>query len=337
MPFSLALAALTCVITVIWGDPCIQLLRHYRLGKKIRQRGAAASVERHVLKEGTPTFGGIMIIIPTIIGSLFFTGVQVIKGTQEGRSILVPLAAMILFGLLGGIDDWEGIRAGGRKSEGISEKAKIVVQFLVTLGIVLVIFFGLDLHYVAIPGVPFAIDIGYFFIPVAIFIILGASNSVNFTDGLDGLAGYISVVAFVSYGIIAFLQGQMWLSLFCFILTGSIFGFLWYNVNPAQVFMGDTGSQAIGAALGVVALMSGQWLILPLVGFIFVMETVSVIIQRSGFWYSERFLGEKRRIFKQAPIHHHFEVVGWSELQIVWRFFCIGAVFGMVGIALALL
>jgi phospho-N-acetylmuramoyl-pentapeptide-transferase len=162
--------------------------------------------------------------------------------------------------------------------------------------------------------------------------VAGSANAVNFTDGLDSLAGGTAAVAFVAYGIIAFLQGQIQVVTFCFTMAGALLGFLWYNAHPAQVFMGDTGSLAIGSALATAAFMTGQWLLLPVVGFVFVAETISVMLQVSYF----KLTGGKR-IFKMTPLHHHFEMIGWSETQITLRFWLVGMMAGLLGVALALL
>jgi len=166
---------------------------------------------------------------------------------------------------------------------------------------------------------------------------VGFANAVNTTDGLDGLAGSIAAIAFVGFGIIAYLQGQNPLLSFCFTMVGALFAFLWFNCHPAQLFMGGTGSLAIGATLAVVALMSLQWLLLPIIGFIFVAEQGSVIIQVGCFKLTRRLYGAGRRVFKMTPFHLHFEVLGWSETQITQRFWLIGVMAAMLGIALALL
>jgi phospho-N-acetylmuramoyl-pentapeptide-transferase len=163
------------------------------------------------------------------------------------------------------------------------------------------------------------------------FIIVGTSNAVNFTDGLDGLAGLITATAFTSYGAIALMQGQVYLARFCFIVVGALFGFLWFNVHPAQLIMGDTGSLALGATLGTVALMTGHWILLPLIAVIPLVEALSVIIQVGYFK-----LTHGRRFFKMAPIHLHFELLGWSETQVVQRFWLIGLLGAMIGIGLAM-
>ena len=179
--------------------------------------------------------------------------------------------------------------------------------------------------------------IGPLIIPVTIFILVGFSNAVNLTDGVDSLAGSVSSIAFACYGLIAFLQDQIYLAAFCYTLVGALLAFLWYNAHPAQLFMGDTGSLALGATLGLVAVMTGQWLLLPIVGFVFVAEALSVMIQVSYFKMTRRMYGEGRRVFRMTPLHHHFELLGWSEMQVKERFWLISVLSGMLGVALALL
>jgi phospho-N-acetylmuramoyl-pentapeptide-transferase len=208
-------------------------------------------------------------------------------------------------------------------------------------GIALVASFGLyhvlDAPHLYLPGF-FDIEfkIGIWYIPIAAFIIVAMSNAVNLTDGLDGLSGLIAATAFASYGGIALLQGQVFLARFCFTLVGALFGFLWFNVHPAELFMGDTGSLALGATLGVVALMTGQWAVLPIIAIIPVSETLSSMLQVGYFKLSRRLFGEGRRLFKMAPLHHHFELSGWSETQVVQRFWLVSLLAAMIGVALAL-
>jgi len=199
------------------------------------------------------------------------------------------------------------------------------------------LYFVLDIHSLVLPAVPFKIDLGLLYIPVAWFVIVGMSNAVNITDGLDSLAGLISATAFAAYGVIALLQGQVFVVRFCFTLVGALLAFLWYNAHPAELFMGGAGSYSLGAALGVVALMTGQWMLLPIIAVIPVSVTLSVIIQVSYFKWTKRRTGEGKRVFKMAPLHNHFELVGWSEPQIVQRFWLVGLLAAMIGIALALL
>ena len=170
------------------------------------------------------------------------------------------------------------------------------------------------------------------FIPICVFIIVASSNALNFTDGLDGLAGIITASAFAAYGVIAFLQGQIFLVQLCFILVGACFAFLWYNAHPAQLFMGDTGSLALGGTLATVAIMTGQWLLLPVIAIVPVAELISVVLQIVYFRATKG-----GRLFRMAPLHHHFEKGGWSETQIVQRFWLVGILSAMIGVALALL
>lgn len=332
MDFALILASISFLLAVGWGPLLIRLLRRYGIGKRIRIDGPSG----HQVKLGTPTMGGLMIVVPVLLITLGLNVYNLIQRNLVGRSILVPLGVMVVYAFIGAVDDLAGVR-GVRQGEGLTARQKLLWEIGLTFVIALILHFGLDLRSVAIPGIPQKIDIGLFYIPVAMFVIIGASNAVNFTDGLDGLAGIIAASAFAAYGVIAYLQGQIYLVRFCFTVVGASFAFLWYNAHPAQLFMGDTGSLALGATLGVVALMTGQWLILPVVALVSVAEVLSVIIQVSYFKYTKRRYGQGRRVFKMAPLHHHFELLGWSETQVVQRLWLIELMAAMAGVALALL
>jgi phospho-N-acetylmuramoyl-pentapeptide-transferase len=269
-----------------------------------------------------------MIIVPVLVITGVLNVANLMGLTLIGRSILVPMGVMVAYGILGAIDDLAGVR---RVATGMLARHKFLWQTLFAAITALALHYILDLRSVALPGVPEKIDIGLLYIPIAMFIIVGTSNAVNLADGLDALAGSLAAVAFAAYGVIAFLQGQIWLVAFDFTVVGAIFAFLWYNAYPAELFMGDTGSLALGATLAVVALMTGQWLLLPIIGFMFVAEAVSVILQVGYF----KLTGGKR-IFKMAPLHLHFELLGWSETQVTQRFWLIGILTAMLGIALAL-
>lgn len=275
--------------------------------------------------------GGLMIVVPVFLITAGLNIANLLGLTLIGRSILVPLAVMVSYAFLGGVDDFMGVR-GRRRGIGLLGRFKFLWQVILALVIALALYFGLDLHSVALPLVPQRIDIGPWYIPVAMFFIVGFSNAVNITDGLDALAGTTAATAFAAYGVIAYLQGQIYLVTFCFTVVGATLAFLWYNAHPAQLFMGDTGSLALGATLATVALMTGQWLFLPIIGIIFVADTLSVILQVAYFK-----LTHGKRIFKMAPLHHHFELLGWSETQVVQRFWLIGILAAMFGVALALL
>jgi phospho-N-acetylmuramoyl-pentapeptide-transferase len=333
MDFALILASISFALAVVWGPFLIRILRRYRVGKRIRIELPSG----HHTKLGTPTMGGLMIVVPVVLITVALNIYNLAGQTVIGRSILVPLGVMLTYALIGAMDDIAGVR-GVRRGEGYSARRKIVWEVLLTLGVV-VIMQVLPLQFagqVGVPGVRQAVDLGWMWVPIAAFVIISSANAVNFTDGLDGLAGIIVASAFVAYGVIALLQGQVYLVHFCFTVVGACFAFLWYNAHPAQMFMGDTGSLALGATLGAVALMTGQWLLLPVVALVPVAETVSVILQVLYFKYTKRRFGQGRRIFKMSPLHLHFELVGWSETQVVQRFWLVGLLAAMAGVALAL-
>jgi phospho-N-acetylmuramoyl-pentapeptide-transferase len=333
MDFALILASISFALAVVWGPFLIRILRRYRVGKRIRIELPSG----HHTKLGTPTMGGLMIVVPVVLITVALNIYNLAGQTVIGRSILVPLGVMLTYALIGAMDDIAGVR-GVRRGEGYSARRKIVWEVLLTLGVV-VIMQVLPLQFagqVGVPGVRQAVDLGWMWVPIAAFVIISSANAVNFTDGLDGLAGIIVASAFVAYGVIALLQGQVYLVHFCFTVVGACFAFLWYNAHPAQMFMGDTGSLALGATLGVVALMTGQWLLLPVVALVPVAETLSVILQVLYFKYTKRRFGQGRRIFKMSPLHLHFELVGWSETQVVQRFWLVGLLAAMAGVALAL-
>ena len=323
---AMSLAGLVFMMTVIWGGPLLRILRHFKIGKQIR----VDEPDKHFVKMGTPTMGGVMIIIPVVLITVLLNAASLIGMRILGQSVLVPLIAMLSFATLGAIDDWEGVK-GKRKGEGMRIRTKFAVQIVLGLGIAVVLKYMLKVPEMYLPGINFQIKLGWLYIPVAAFVIVAMSNAVNFTDGLDGLAGLISATIFAAYGGIALIQGQVFIGRFCFTMVGALFGFLWFNVHPAQLFMGDTGSLSLGATIGVIALMTGQWALLPVIAVIPVGEALSDIIQIAYFKMTHG-----RRFFKMAPIHLHFELLGWSEMQIVQRFWLIGLIAAMLGIGLVL-
>lgn len=350
MAFALTLGTVSFFIAVIWGPPLIRLLRHYRVGKQIRVELPSA----HHTKMGTPTMGGLMILVPvlliTVVMNLanFLSGFETGKAilaffnfeegsTLIGKSILLPLLVMIAFGVLGAIDDLSEVR--GWFGGGIKARLMFPLQIILALVVAIGLYHPsvLGLHEVGVPTVRDVVDVGVWYVPIAVFVIVLMANAVNLTDGLDGLAGSIAAVAFVAYGIIAFLQGQFPLLSFCFTMVGALFAFLWFNSHPAALFMGGMGSLALGATLATVALMSFQWLLLPIVAFIFIAEAGSVVTQVGYFKLTRKLTGIGRRVFKMTPIHLHFELLGWSETHITQRFWIIGVLAAMLGIALALL
>jgi phospho-N-acetylmuramoyl-pentapeptide-transferase len=327
---ALALAGLSFMLTVIWGMPLLRILRYFKIGKIIRVEGP----QRHFAKMGTPTMGGVMIVVPVVLITVLLNASSLFGFGLSGRSVLLPMGVMVGYAILGAVDDWEGLR-GSRRGLGMRARTKFLIQVLFSVVIAIGLRYFLDSPELYLPGIKGEIKLGVWYIPVAMFIIVAFSNAVNLTDGLDGLAGLISATAFAAYGGIALLQGQDFLARFCFTLVGALFGFLWFNVHPAELIMGDTGALSLGATLGVVGLMTGQWALLPVIAIIPVSTALSVVIQTGYFKYTRRRYGEGRRVFKMAPLHHHFELSGWSETQIVQRFWLIGLIAAMIGVALA--
>lgn len=323
---SLTLTGLAFMMTVIWGGPLIRLLHHFRIGKLIRFEGPNS----HITKMGTPTMGGWMVIVPVVLVTLLMNASIIFGFKIFSTIVFVPLIVLLGYGLLGAIDDWEGIR-GERKGQGMRARTKLIIQIIFAIPVAFLLKDVIHTDQMFWPGVYVAFDLGYWYIPIAVFIIVSCSNAVNFTDGLDGLAGLISATAFAAYGCIALLQGQDFIGRFCFTMVGALFGFLWFNVHPAELFMGDSGSLAIGATLGVVALMTGQWLLIPAIAIIPVSEAMSVVLQIFYFRFTKG-----KRLFKMAPLHHHFELCGWSETQVVQRFWLVSLMFAMAGVAIAM-
>ncbi len=318
MAHALLWGTMTFLIAVFSGRPLIRALRHHGIGKTIRIDGPAT----HQVKMGTPTMGGLMILVPVLLVNVCFN--------LAGRySILLPLGVMVAYGLLGIYDDWCGVRDQG----GVGMLARLQFAWQVAIGLLaaLGLRYVLDLGGMAVPTFSHEFDIGEWYLLAATFLIVGAANAVNLTDGLDGLAGGTSAIAYLAFGVIAYLQGQVYLVTFCFTIAGAILAFLWYNAYPAELFMGGVGSMALGATLSTVALMTEQWLLLAIVGVVFVAETLSDVLQVGYF----RWTGGKR-LLKMAPLHHHFELLGWSEVQTVQRFWLIAILAAMLGIALAL-
>jgi phospho-N-acetylmuramoyl-pentapeptide-transferase len=324
---ALSLAAFSFLLTMIWGEPLLRVLRHLKMGESIRIDGP----QRHFTKSGTPTMGGVLIIVPVTMLTILLNIASLIGINVLGRSIFLPLGTLVLFAILGSLDDWQKLRGKRKVEKGMRARTKFVIQWAWAIIIAIGLRYVLDAPEMYVPLVDREFSLGIFYVLVAAFLIVSMSNAVNLTDGLDGLAGLISATCFAAYGAIALMQGQIYLARFCFTLVGALFGFLWFNVHPAQLFMGDTGSQPLGASLAVVALMTGQWLLLPMIAVIPMSEVISDILQVGYFK-----LTKGKRLFKMAPIHHHFELLGWSETQVVQRFWLISLLAAILGMALAL-
>jgi phospho-N-acetylmuramoyl-pentapeptide-transferase len=310
------------LLGLVLGAPYIRALRRFRIGQNIRPEGP----QTHYVKQGIPTMGGALFIGVTCALWLFV--LLLLPATERDVFIpqtIVPIGALVFVGVLGAIDDLVNVRYGF----GIRGRHKLVWQTIVGLvgAIYIQRHFGVNGVYVPLVG---EVQIGEVaFIALALFTIVAMSNGVNLTDGMDGLAGGTAVFAFLSVAFIAAARGFPWLVVFCAAITGAILAFLWFNVHPAEVIMGDTGALALGATLATIALTTGFVLLLPVLGVIFVAETVSVLIQVGAF----KLRG--KRVFRMSPLHNHFELIGWAEEKVTIRFWLIGAVAGIVAAILA--
>jgi phospho-N-acetylmuramoyl-pentapeptide-transferase len=339
LPAILAYSFLSFSICLSLTPSFVRFLFKNRLGKQLRVEamdGGDVSVFRyyHQKKSGTPTMGGLLIwgsILLTVLISrlLSFSGLVSHSLLQRGQ-VYLPLLTLVALGVLGAVDDYWNIRGWGRK-QGIDFLPK--VSFLTLVGVVGGFWFSLKLGYDTV-HIPFWGDlfVGLWYIPIFAFIIVATANAVNFTDGLDGLAAGLLVIAFGSFAVLAYAEGLYILAGFCGVVAGALAAFLWNNVPPALFYMGDTGALAVGGALGVIALMTDHVLELVIIGFIFVLETLSVIIQLTS-----KKLRNGKKVFLSAPIHHHFEALGWGESKVTMRLWIVGAFFGFLGVIVGLL
>lgn len=316
---ALAMAGIATAATVAIGYPGIDLLKRLKVGKEISEWGP----ETHHVKAGTPTMGGLLML--AVIGALTLAANLV-----DRWSIGLPLLVMGALGALGALDDLGTLR--GREQRALTRRAKLIAFIAIAIGASIALyhddFLALETVHIPFHG-PEAI--GWLYVPIAIVVIVLTAGGVAVTDGLDGLASGACAIAFGAYGLLALHQEQTFLGIFCFTVAGATVGFLWHNSYPARVFMGDTGALPLGGGLAIVAFMTGQWLVLPAIGILFVAEGLSVGVQVGYF----RLTGGKR-LLKMAPVHHHFEKSGWSEVQVSQRFWIAQALGASVGLLLAL-
>lgn len=310
------------ILALIIGWILIPILKKFKFGQTL----SVYLEERHSEKQGTPTIGGLIFILSTLMTVLAMIIFNKIELTYN---LLIVLITFVGYGLIGFIDDYLIIKR--KNNVGLTEKQKLFLQFIVAL-----IFFVLFLlegnkPLIWIHTLNVKIDIGWFYGMFILFVLIASSNAVNITDGLDGLAGGLSFIALITYGIITlyttWLNGYQALAIFLFILAGAVLGFLYYNSNPAKIFMGDTGSLALGATLGAVAIVTRHELLLVLVGIVFVIETLTCILQR--FYYKRT----KKRLFPMTPIHHTFEKKGWKEQEIVKLFWLIAIIASLIAVS----
>lgn len=313
------------LLALLIGHPTVAWLRAKKVGKSI----SIDQPSTHMVKAGTPTMGGIFIWMSVAITTLATNLFELQDGSLvlERRSMLLPLLAVNAMLAVGAVDDL-GSLVGARG--GLSWRLKFVLIAILAAAVAATMYWGLDAQSVNIPWAG-RHELGYVYLGVAFLVVFGTTTSVAITDGLDGLLAGLAAFAFGAYAVIALAQGQEFLAVFCLSVVGALLGFLWYNAHPALVFMGDTGALPLGAALSVVALMTGHWLLLPVIGIVFVSEALSDILQIGYFK-----LTGGQRLFRKTPLHHHLELIGWSEPQVVMRLYLFGMAAAMVGIALAL-
>ncbi|MCQ2751780.1 MAG: phospho-N-acetylmuramoyl-pentapeptide-transferase [Coriobacteriales bacterium] len=327
---------ISLVLTLILMPLWIRVLKIRQIGQQIRADGP----ERHLSKQGTPTMGGVVILIVIVI-SIIFT-------TRFSLEVLCILAVLILTGLIGFVDDITKVVQ--KRSLGLKPYQKLIFQFSISIAFCLIAvnFLGID-PLVKIPFINISLDFGiltttlpigdngfiipWLYIILIMFIMVGFSNAVNLTDGLDGLAGGTVMLVMLAMGAIAFADNQLDVAIVCCTAAGSCIGFIWYNCYPAKIFMGDTGSLALGAMFAAVCVITKSELFSVIIGFLFVAEALSVILQVIYFKYTKKKYGSGKRIFLMTPIHHHFEKKGWSETTVVIRFWILCAIFAAIGFA----
>ncbi len=336
--FRAGAAAITALfMAFILGPWIIRKLQEKSIGEEIRKEGP----QTHYQKSGTPTMGGIIILLATLVPTLLFANLSNIY-------VILIIIATVWMGIIGLLDDY--LKSVKKYPKGLVARYKLIGQFSLGLLIGAWIYFDPAFtNFNSITTVPFfknlEIDFGIFYIPVVALVITGTSNAVNLTDGLDGLAAGLLAISILALAAITYLSGRIdfsdylniiylpgigELTIYCAALMGALLGFLWFNANPALVFMGDTGALATGAALGTIAVLVRKELLLPILGGIFVAEAVSVILQTTYFRWTKKRTGKGKRIFRMAPLHHHFELKGWKENQVVVRFWIIGILLALL-------
>ncbi|MBI4280920.1 phospho-N-acetylmuramoyl-pentapeptide-transferase [Candidatus Uhrbacteria bacterium] len=335
----LILTTISFVVTIAWTPLVTNILYKYKLGKQIRDQASAPIFSKlHAKKSGTPTMGGVLIWGTTLLLAIVFALIwRLAPESFWGRlnfltrsQTLLPLGALVASALVGLLDDYYNVRRIGPHGGGLRMRYRLLIYTLIAAVGGVWFFFKLDWDVIHLPFLG-DFNIGWWYLPIFIFIIVATAFSVNETDGLDGLAGGVLLTSFGAYAVIALLQGRGDLAVFCGVIGGALLAFLWFNINPARFFMGDTGAMSLGVTLGIVAMLTNAAFFLPVIGLVFMAESVSVILQIT----SKKI--RQKKIFLSAPLHHHFEAIGWPEPKIVMRFWVIAMVSAALGVALFLL
>lgn len=303
--------------SVLLGLVLIPMLKKLKVGQRI----SVFVGDSHKSKEGTPTMGGLIFIIPTLLATLFLILTNKIEFSTNLGIILLVFTGYAIIGFL---DDYLSLKK--KNNEGLTTIQKLLLQVLIALGFFYLYMKNGGQTALVVSTLGINIEMSWFYGVFLLFILVGSSNAVNLTDGLDGLAGGLSAIAFIAFSLISLMVGFEEIGIFSFVLTGAIFGFLIYNTYPAKVFMGDTGSLALGAVMGAVAILTHREVTLLVVASVFVIETLSVILQ--VFW----LMVFKKKLFLMTPLHHHFEKLGWKEQDIVKLFWVVGLILTMAGI-----
>lgn len=311
--------AIAFLITVLLSPIVIPILRRMKFGQSIREEGPKS----HAKKSGTPTMGGVMIIISIVITSLIIT--QKVSTAKASYELWLLLFVLVGYGLVGFLDDF--IKVALKRNLGLTSRQKMLGQLLVAFIFVFILKINDFPTYIHIPGTSIEWNLGWGYAILVVFMLVGASNAVNLTDGLDGLLAGTATIAFGAFAIIVWYQNpQMEINIFALSVVGALLGFLVFNAHPAKVFMGDTGSLALGAAIAGLAILTKFEVLLVIIGGVFVIETLSVIIQVISFKTTGK------RVFRMSPLHHHYELLGWSEWRVVTTFWLVGLVFATLGI-----
>ena len=326
------LATIAFLVAIIWTPILSNFLYKFKLVKQLREKswdGQTATIFRklHRRKAGTPTMGGVLVWVTAAV-------ITVVFNLSRSQTWL-PLFVLVASGSLGLIDDYLNVR-GKNLVRGLTTGIKFFFQFFIASLGAWWFFYKLEFSEIRIPmsdllGLPSSLDIGIWYIPLFVLTVVFITNAVNITDGLDGLAGGVLMASFGSIMVIALVQGQVGIAAFAGTIIGALLAFLWFNIFPARFFMGDTGAFALGATLAVLAFLTNSVLVLPFIGLVFVVEALSSLIQ----WFSKRYFGKK--VFLIAPLHHHFEALGWPESKVTMRFWVIAFVSAIMGMAIVLI